>query len=360
MVNPETSLRLNLLRFPLIVGIVFIHSYASTVGFEGSNVNLGLNDSSIFSLLVRNLISQEIARVAVPIFFLISAYLFFIGLNWSTVNFLKKISSRFDTLLIPFLFWNIATLLVIALGQSVSFTQPYFSGKNPFIANFNWIDYPRYIFGVGVNPISYPFWFIRDLMLLCLLSPIILFFNKKIPLMWNITLLYCWLLSPMLIYSPRIDAILFFSLGCFVAINNKNLFCFDAYGKFFVTTYLIIIITDVLFYGQFAGLQKAGILLGIMSALYITKFLANLKIKLILLRLSKTSFFVFAAHEPLLSFVRKITYKAFDPKSDLLILLLYFLIPIIVILILVVAYYLLKQSLPTFLYRITGKRLIQQ
>ena len=360
MINSETSLRLNLLRFPLVVGIVFIHSYASNVGFNNGGISLGLNNDSIISLFIRNLISQEIARVSVPTFFLISGYLFFIGFNWSIVNFLNKINSRFNTLLIPFLFWNIATLLVIALGQSISFTQPYFSGKNPFISNFNFLDYMRYIFGVGVNPIAYPLWFIRDLMLLCLLSPVILFFNKYIYSIWNGLLLYFWFLSQWPIYSPSIDALLFFSLGCFKAINNKNLFSFDKFGKLFVSAYLLTVVTGALFYGQFVYLQKIGILIGIITVLYSTKFLANLKIKSVLLRLSNASFFIFAAHEPLLSFARKIAYKGLDPKSDLLVLTLYFVIPITVIIFLVWVYQLLKLSVPTFLHLITGRRSTEQ
>ncbi len=356
MINAETSLRLNLIRFPLIIGVVFIHTYSTAIGLNGGVTSIGLNNSSFASLLIRNLISQEIARVAVPIFFLMSSYLFFINFNGSFTEYIKKINVRLHTLLIPFIFWNIATLLIIALGQYLSFTQTYFSGKNPLIAHFDYIDYPRYIFGWGTNPISYPFWFIRDLILLCLFSPIIFILNKKIPIIWNGILLYCWFSYQWLLFSPCIDSLLFFSTGCYFALARKSLFAFDRYGAYIIFIYLSMILIDSLFYGQLIGLQKVGILFGIISALYLTKFAMYSNAKSLLLSLSTASFFVFAAHEPLLSMVRKIAYKVLEPKSDFLILALYFLVPIVVIVFLVMLYFRLKTFFPKFLQIITGGR----
>ncbi len=132
MLNAQSSLRLNLLRFPLIVGVVFVHAYETTVGFSGGSVSIGLNQNNVISEFIRNLISQEIARIAVPIFFLMSGYLFFAGFVWSKENYLDKVKSRIKTLLIPFLFWNIATLLLIALGQSLIVTQRTFFWEKPF------------------------------------------------------------------------------------------------------------------------------------------------------------------------------------------------------------------------------------
>lgn len=356
MINSESSLRLDLIRFPLIVGVIFIHTYSIAVGFNGGTTSIGLNNNGFISFFIRNLISQEIALIAVPIFFLISSYLFFISFDGSSASYFKKIKTRLHTLLIPFLFWNIATLFVIALGQYLPLTQAYFSGKNPFIANFDYFDYPRYIFGFGVNPISYPFWFIRDLMLLCLMSPVILIFNKKIPFIWNGFLFYFWMINQWFIFSPSINAMLFFSLGSYIAVSKKNLFAVDHYAKYILPAYLIIILVDSLYYGELLGLKKIGILFGIISALYLTKFLIHSKIKTLLLSLSHASFFIFAAHEPLLSMIRKIAYKALDPKSDLLTLTLYFLIPIMLIVFLVWLYFQLKSIFPKFLQVITGGR----
>jgi hypothetical protein len=72
------------------------------------------------------------------------------------------------------------------------------------------------------------------------------------------------------------------------------------------------------------------------------------------MRLSGASFFVFAAHEPLLIVVRKITYKLFAPASGVAIISLYFLIPICLIAFLVAAHRYLLQTVPSFVSFITG------
>jgi len=70
--------------------------------------------------------------------------------------------------------------------------------------------------------------------------------------------------------------------------------------------------------------------------------------------LSGASFFVFAAHEPLLNTIRKIAFKMLVPASGAAILALYFLIPICLITILVLTYRGLVKATPHFAGIITG------
>jgi hypothetical protein len=70
--------------------------------------------------------------------------------------------------------------------------------------------------------------------------------------------------------------------------------------------------------------------------------------------LSGASFFVFAAHEPLLRIIRKASYKLLSPRSGAAILALYFLIPICLIMFLVVLHHYLQKAMPSFLGFITG------
>ena len=59
----ESSLRLELPSFPLIVGVVFIHAYGATVGYSGGA--LGVAQPDLVTEFVRDFISQGLARVAV-------------------------------------------------------------------------------------------------------------------------------------------------------------------------------------------------------------------------------------------------------------------------------------------------------
>ncbi len=81
------------LRFPLAVMVVFIHSG-----------NKPFVDSGEW---IRVMFADVIPAIAVPLFFLISGYLFFRGLErWNWDEWMKKMYRRVHTLLIPYLIWT--------------------------------------------------------------------------------------------------------------------------------------------------------------------------------------------------------------------------------------------------------------
>ncbi|MBP3981946.1 acyltransferase [Acidovorax sp. JG5] len=207
-IDKASSERLTTLRFPLIIGVVFIHAYNTEVGF--SNGVIGIDNTGYWVNFCRNLISQGMARVAVPLFFLISGYFFFIGFSFSAKNYKTKLKSRLKTLLIPFLFWNILTLFLIALAQHIPTTQSFFSGKNASISKFEIFDYFNAVFGIDRSPISYQFWFIRDLIVMVLIAPAIYFLLNKASKIVLLVLFSLWLLSAWPIYIPSVTAFLFF------------------------------------------------------------------------------------------------------------------------------------------------------
>jgi surface polysaccharide O-acyltransferase-like enzyme len=92
MITQNVSSRLKALRFPLIVGVVFIHAYTTKVLLEGGH-QAGTEHVDFAVSFVRNLISQGIARVAVPMFFLMSGYLFFQGYDGSMRAYRRKLQS---------------------------------------------------------------------------------------------------------------------------------------------------------------------------------------------------------------------------------------------------------------------------
>lgn len=357
MLDLESSLRLNLLRFPLIVCVVFIHAYSSTVGFSGGEI--GVSQPNHITDFVRNFISQGVARIAVPLFFLMSGFLFFTGFEWSKENYVLKIRSRTKTLLIPFLFWNITILIVIALAQAIPATNILLSGKIALITSFNVFDYFNAILGFTRFPIAYQFWFIRDLIILVLFAPVINVVIRFAPLPFLGLVLFYWLIGSSIVHAPSSEAILFFSIGAYFGSTKRSLFCLDDFGPMIVVLYLAVVTIDTLITNQLFNpyLHKIGIVLGVSGALFLTKLVAqNEKFKLIIVRLSEASFFVYAVHEPLLTILRKISYKMLLPESSFTILFLYFLTPTITIIFAVVAYRGLVRVAPRFLSIVTGGR----
>lgn len=346
MLTKEMSQRLDVLRFPLIVGVVFAHAYIKS-------------DADIILGFFYNFISHGLVRITVPIFFLLSGYLFFINIDSAKATYLKKIKTRIKTLFIPFLFWNLITLAIFAFAQSMASTKIFFSGANSSIASYDLLDYLNAIFGFDRMPIAMHFWFIRDLIILILLSPVIYFANTRIPMLFLSFLLICWLINYWPIYIPSGEGTLYFSFGAFWGQSKYSLFALDKYGKLFGLVYLIILtVTAAYFESSFTVyLHKIGIILGIVYAFFITKYTISITtFKDTLLELGERSFFIYAAHEPLQLVVRKLVYSALCPEAWGAILVLYFAIPIGVIMTLIFTYEGLKKVMPNVLLLITGGR----
>ena len=250
-------------------------------------------------------------------------------------------------------------LLLYASAQSFPATQVYFSGKNAPVSSFEFYDYLNALIGIDRPPISYQFWFIRDLIIMVLLVPILQLVLRTIPLIFLGFIFWLWFFPTWPIYIPSSVAFSFFYIGAFLSFSGHNVFAVDRYGKFFLGAYMAILIVDVLTKGhQFNGyFHQIGILLGIASALYATKLVLKIdKLKSVLLWTANCSFFVFAAHEPLLALLRKVSYKFLEPNTDVVILALYLLTPVVVLAAVILSYLVFRASAPKFLSFVSGSR----
>ena len=90
MTNEELqSKTIDFLRFPLIVGVVLIHAHITGMTIKGNDVLRG--NSFPVCDTISYFFSEVVARMAVPLFFFISGFLFF----------------RLDLLLMSYYFLNI-------------------------------------------------------------------------------------------------------------------------------------------------------------------------------------------------------------------------------------------------------------
>ena len=104
------------LRFPLIAGVVFIHSFGIPFDYEALDF-LNLSGIDCYNLF-RVSISKVLAHVCVPTFYFISGYLFFKGLEtWDVEKYKQKLKRRVKTLLVPFLIWNTISILYAIKGK---------------------------------------------------------------------------------------------------------------------------------------------------------------------------------------------------------------------------------------------------
>ncbi len=353
----ESSIRLRLLNFPLIVGVVYIHAYGSTIDHAGTT--FGPEQLGALTDFVRILISQGLARLAVPMFFLMSGYFFFLGFTWSWREYGKKLAARAKTLLLPYLFWTVLGVAIRFLGQSLPAVKPYFAGEGLLLADSSAFDLANAVFGFTAAPLSYHFWFIRDLMLLMILSPVFILILRYAAIPFLGAIFLAWITATWPMYTPDAVGVLFFSAGGYVATRSRSLFALDRYGLWVLLAYLPVLLADVIWYDASFNLclHRCGIVLGLVATLFVTKRVsANEKLKITLLRLSESSFFVYAAHEPLLGLTRTFAFQAVSFAWPYTMLLLYLFIPLLVIVGLVAVHTLLGACFPKVLGLVTGGR----
>lgn len=221
--NQNISSVISFVRFPLAVMVVYVHSFG-----EG-NVIVNEIDWRNFSCenlydVIRVLVSGTISTIAVPSFFLISGYLFFYGLeNWNWGIWRAKITRRIHTLMIPYLIWNVLRFLFNVLTMGALFIHGHRMEQFKVWLSENTDLFALWAMPATGMPVHTPFWFIRDLIVLVVLSPLSYFFLKKKIIgrivMGTLLILYVGHLLPT-IPGFSISGLLFFNLGCWLAIGK--------------------------------------------------------------------------------------------------------------------------------------------
>ena len=200
------------LRFPMIVLVTFAHSYS---GVE-EGFSLLTSDWNTYEFL-KLLVSQTLVKVAVPVFFIISGYLFFANVDqWSVQVYKQKILRRIWTLLVPYLLWNI--LMAFKL-QTLSLSV-FWDFWCPAGIQIDWLGHEQWMSA----PANMPLWFLRDLIVVSLFTPIIYIGARQFGnwLLLPLSIIY---LSGICAFTPGFSAyaVFFFTLGACLSIRKLNL-----------------------------------------------------------------------------------------------------------------------------------------
>ena len=174
-----------------------------------------LENSSVLNVntLVQNVIGQGIVRIAVPMFFVISGYLFFYKFKPSTEAFISKYKKRFKSLFIPYFIWCTGWLIILYLVELTAFGRAMFSDR--IIADYNAVELFKNTY---IYPLPYQFWYIRALMINVVISPIIYYIIDKLKDKALLVITVFWFFD--VIYYP----ILMFAVGACFAIGNFDLY----------------------------------------------------------------------------------------------------------------------------------------
>ncbi|MEG1007488.1 MAG: acyltransferase family protein [Bacteroides sp.] len=349
------------LRFPMIIGVLLIHSYKPPINKGG--MILG-NDQLIYPVFqfLRNLGSEVVARLSVPMFFLFAGYLFFQATRFDKPFYVKKLNSRFHSLLIPYLFWNAFAILTFAFLQQVLGLYSLAYGPVPLVAKWDIMDYFRcfWDFRPPHYPLVYPLWFIRDLMITMLLSPLFYLLLKRLKRAAMLMFFLFWI-TGLSVHFTGINTmgIFFFMLGGSLRLSRRNMVteC-RKFFRFSLIAYPILAVSDALTKGLFFNsyIHNAGILIGVLFLINAVSWLLDHKKIAVGTFLPGASFFLFAAHEQSLSQIRKSLTALFPPGTLFCDVMLYVLPLLILIPLVLSVYYLLKKHFPSILRIMVGAR----
>lgn len=324
------SKRINILKFILIILVLFIH-------------NKKIEFTNTFFSYFEFLFSKFIASAAVPLFFLLSGYLK--ELNPKNYNVLIK--RRFSSLVVPYIFWNVFCIIIYLAIQ-------YFIIHN---SDFHYLlFFLKGVSGVGMpegKPYVYQLWFLRDLIILIFSEPLLKKINKFFSvefLLFSFVLFYL----DINLYVISNFSLFFYSLGIYLGKNKSNLF--EEIDKINIFVYLIVLIfVSLLLFLKYENLKNLRVLEIFLSSVFLIRCSFYVNKIMLFHRFSKYSFYIYLSHEPFLLYgLQRLEIKYIN--NELVLFICYLSNIIIVVFILSFLSFLLKKILPKFYSIIVGGR----
>ena len=377
-ISSTESKTIGLLRFSLIILIVFGHMHPNTVSIQIAD----------FPLLSGHGISNAIAivlsylRVTNQAYFLISGYLFWRGSEvWDWKIFARKIKTRCKTLLLPYVLWNvfsISSFVLLYFYQDIKTGTPFsnvIEYLNSIGLNYFW-DY--HVWGLDKTdwlgrstPNTAPFvltlWFVRDLMVVTLFAPVLYLIFKKTKMWGLLILMFCYIskIWPQ-IHGFSIEAFFFFGLGLYISIYGRTLVD--------VANHLLIPALIISFFSFFICLYYGGIITAegrlffpifasssIWVYIYFAEYLTRIKSLELHPLLSKGTFFIYLFHACPIAY-----FGSVMAQTNIIIhrmpvpwLLQYLLSPFMIIAVCILFFYFLQRWMPYFCSLMTGNRMPQ-
>ena len=353
--DERQSVLIKAMRFPLIVMVLFVH----TIGSNKTMMSLSFDGWNIYHF-ISEMISLNFSKIAVCWFFVFSGYFFFKdipdgGLDWNWLS--RKWGKRIRTLLIPYVIWNLL-YVIIPFIKTFVFSKlgiPQSSLDEEF-QMFN--KGPVYWFLTG--PANFPLWFLRDLIVMSILSPLVyLLFRGASKWLGAVALSILFLLpfnTPVLEWTGYF----FFSLGAFLSIRRRNILelCHKLkWPSVILSVILLLLSTYSTPYSYHDWILRLYFPFGMITLMEIVDGLINYeKVQSFLTKMSSPVFFVFASHAIYILAWTNGLFKRICNENLAGTWIRYILFPFVVLVISLTLYYLLNAIMPRFLAFICGGR----
>lgn len=377
--NELRSQSLNLLRFPLAVVVLVVHVFSTNdLLLQGETFTV---DSHPLFLWVNNFIDGFLRDQSVPVYFFISGFVFFLGIKLTKETFVRKLKNRTKTLLIPYIIWNLAAVLMIGV-RFVPWFRDYFSYLDlkfnfslPALLSCFWkyhgelcqapVGTEAYAGELAsVAPINAPLWFLRDLMIVVLCTPLLYWLLKRAGYYLVILLGILWFGSVSFDFKHSdmlLTAFFFFSWGACLSIGKKDML--RIFGRYFIVSMIlypllaVLYVVSVYHFPEMSSIiKRLNVMVGLIFAYNLAIWLLRCRVCKVNAFLASSAFFIYVSHTLICHKILKLFVIKLNPESDLALLSVYALTVLLTLALLLSTFYLLKRYAPGFLKILTGRK----
>ncbi len=333
------------MSFILSLMVVWVHS-ENTELFLGE---LG-RETMVYSL--ENFFAQTLGQIAVPGFFMISAYLFYRNFQFSKT--VSKWKSRCKSLLLPYVLWNILYYLGYVVVTRLSFVKNII-GKEPVAFDLKELFLAAVYY--KYNPV---FWYLFQLLILVFLAPFLYMIirRKRSGLAWLVLLILA-LWKNVSLPLLNLDALFYYSASGYAVLFKEKVegenTPFQKKTWFAVLIFCWLILWLLGRPGAFLHFTPVHtVLIRFLGVLVLYSILKEIPFKPAGSTV-KNSFFLYAIHFPWVRFFNKT--GAVILKGNQVAAAVFFLImPFLILLVSSVAGYLLKHTVPMIYDILSGGR----
>lgn len=355
----------DLLRFPLAIAVVIHHCFPVHTQAVGYSIS---NDILLF-------MDVFVKGYSVPIFFFISGYLFFYNTEFSKDIYIRKIKTRVKTLLIPYLVWNTLAIisLLVANSPGIVMHPEQLNITIPGLFSAYWAyDHSLFTTTMGASiyhPIDRPLYFVRDLMVAVLCSPVIYGLIKRFKYYPVILFGLIWLGGGIsgVIDTSRVSCPFFFLWGAYLSINKKEPVL--VFGRFFKSSMilfpslgLLCMLSSYFYPDVQEAIKHVNVVVSVLFTYNLAVWLLEKGYCKVNVFLVSVSFFVYVSHTIVQEQIKFVHYLIFrfivrDPTiEEVCILNNYNLKFVLIIVIILTVYWLLKRYAPSLLRVLNGSR----
>ncbi len=357
VISLDISKRITSLRFLLILFVIFIH--ANLTASDAINYYHYDFNQPKWVEIIKTIVCEILGSAAVPLFFLFASYLQFSKND----NYPVLIKKKSKTLLVPYLLWTLITILLYSFTQSIPVLSRFFQNPNNIIRNWTFIDWInaftyQKVDNSGRYPLVFQFWFLRDLMILIILTPFWKFLMEKIPGSLIIIISILAVKNIPIFLIDRSSSLFFFLIGYYFA--KYKLSFFEIADKIKIWEYFILYFFYCLFEFCFQGSYNFEFIGTLISCLFFLKvsyyFIRVPKLYSILEFLAQYSFFIYAVHMPFIgTVINKITQRII-PLHGIFCLIQFILASFLTLLIAMIIAFLIRKIIPKLFSLLSGGR----